>query len=298
MAVLLNIWKRVVSHPLFLLIIGFFVTMLALALPQVAGQSLFPEQGRSDLTDLVISISVAASTILVYLGFTRFIERRPTQDFELNGAVKEWGLGAGLGLGAMAATIGVIALLGGYRITGHNGPEVITGLLSMAIVSGIPEEIIFRGIVFRLTERWLGSIAGLLFSAALFGILHLGNPNSSWLAAVAIGTEAGIMLGAIYILTRRLWAAIGLHMAWNVAQGGFFGVKVSGLDIDGLVTSEMSGPELLTGGTFGAEASLPAMVLCTALGLYISWLAYRKGRFVHPSWARFKTGDDNQPGNR
>jgi uncharacterized protein len=288
----MHVLKRIVSHPTFLFVVGFFLILLSMAGPQILGQIMSPNPGRTDLADLGISIGAAASTVIVYYLFTRFIERKPMTDFGREGALKEWGMGAGLGFFAMAATIGVIAAFGGYHITGTNGPSVLIGVASMAIVSGVTEEILLRGVVFRLLEQWLGSITALALSAALFGALHLGNPNSSWLAAFAIAIEAGIMLGAIYMLTRRLWAAIGLHMAWNATQGGLFGVKVSGTSVDGLLISKASGPEILSGGAFGAEASLPAMVICTGLGLYILYLTYRKGHFVPMSWARFKGTPD------
>lgn len=289
---IVSILKRIVSHPLFLLILGFFLIALAMSLPQGIGEILFPMRGRTSSVDLLISIIAAALTVATYLSFNRFIERRPNTDLTLNGAAREWGYGVFLGFAAMVATIGVIALLGGYRVTGHNGTEVLIGIAAMAIVSGVTEEILLRGIVFRLVEQWLGSIAALMFSAALFGALHLGNPNASWLAAFAIALEAGVMLGAIYMLTRRLWAAIGLHMAWNATQGGLFGVKVSGTDVQGILTSQSSGSDLLSGGAFGAEASIPAMIICTALGLWILWRAWQNGRFVNASWSRFKTGRD------
>jgi membrane protease YdiL (CAAX protease family) len=282
-----GIFKRIVSHPAFLLVIGFFLIAIATIVPQIIGQIVSPVRGRPDSIDLIISIASAASTMGVYWLFTRFIERKPNRDLSGDGAIREWAMGAGLGFAAMVVTIGIIAALGGYRITGHNGPSVLVAILSMAIVSGITEEILLRGIVFRLVEQWLGSIAALALSAALFGALHIFNPNSSWLAAFAIAIEAGILLGAIYMLTRRLWAAIGLHMAWNATQGGLFGVKVSGTDIAGLLTSEAPGSSLISGGNFGAEASLPAMIICTAMGLFILWKVHQKGHVVRASWARF-----------
>jgi uncharacterized protein len=287
----MHILKRIVAHPAFLLVVGFFLVAFAMAGSQILGQIWAPNPGRTDLVDLGISIGAAATTFIIYWAFTRYIERKPTKEFASDGALKEWGLGAGLGFFAMAATIGIIAALGGYHVTGTDGPSVLISVASMAIVSGVTEEILLRGVVFRLLEQWLGSIVALALSAALFGILHLGNPNSSWLAAFAIAIEAGILLGALYMLTRRLWAAIGLHMIWNATQGGLFGVKVSGTNVDGLLVSEASGPDILSGGAFGAEASLPAMVICTAMGLWILYLAYRKGHFVHASWSRFKTGE-------
>ena len=287
-----GILKRIVSHPVFLLIVGFVVIAFAVALPQAIGQVVAPARGRTDSVDLLISILSAIFAVITYIGFNRFIERRPNTDLTLKGSAREWGYGLFLGFAAMVATIAVIALFGGYRITGYNGPEVLIGIASMAIVSGVTEEILLRGIIFRLVEQWLGSLMALLISAALFGALHLGNPNASWFATFAIAIEAGILLGAIYMLTRRLWAAIGLHMSWNATQGGLFGVKVSGTDVPGILTSQSSGSDLLSGGAFGAEASIPAIVICTALGLWILRRAMQRGRFVKASWARFKTGRD------
>jgi uncharacterized protein len=285
---IISIFKRIVSHPLFLMIIGFIVILLSIALPQLAAQALIPPVGRNDLTELIVNSLTTLVCVAVYWLFTRFVERKPFTDLSLPGAGREWGMGVAIGAGAMALTIAIIAALGGYRITGSNGPEVLTAVAAMAIISGVTEEILIRGIVFRLFEQWLGSIAALIFSAALFGVLHISNPNASWLAAFAIAIEAGILLGAIYMFTRRLWAAIGLHMAWNATQGGIFGVKVSGTNVDGLLVSQSTGSDWISGGAFGAEASLPAMVICTAIGLYVLRLAYQKGHFVPMSWAGFK----------
>ena len=88
------------------------------------------------------------------------------------------------------------------------------------------------------------------------------------------------MLGAIYMLTRRLWAAIGLHAAWNFAQGGIYGIPVSGLASAGLLRERPSGPALLTGGAFGAETSLPALVLATGFGVALLAACVTRDRVV------------------
>jgi uncharacterized protein len=289
-----SIFRRSVTHPVFLLIFGFITVIAARIAIEAPFQAIWPPNGRTDVDDLIVSILAAGASVLMYWVIVRFIERKPFVDFSLTGAGREWLLGAAIGAGAMSFTIGVIAAFGGYEITGHNGVRVLVGVLGMAIISGVFEEVLIRGVVFRFIEQWLGSVVALALSAFLFGALHLGNPGASWLAAIAIALEAGIMLGAIYMLTRRLWAAIGLHMAWNAAQGGVYGVKVSGTDVKGLLVSEVHGSDLLTGGTFGAEASVPAILICTAIGLYILWLAYKKGRFIAPSIHRFKTGEAAQ----
>jgi membrane protease YdiL (CAAX protease family) len=98
------------------------------------------------------------------------------------------------------------------------------------------------------------------------------------------------MLAAIYMITRRLWAAIGLHAAWNFTQGGIYGIPVSGGAMDGVLRPDIRGSDLLTGGAFGAEASLPAIVVATAFGLAVIYVAWRRGQFIAPSWVRRSQG--------
>jgi hypothetical protein len=105
-------------------------------------------------------------------------------------------------------------------------------------------------------------------------------------AAIAIALEAGILLSAAYVLTRRLWLAIGIHIAWNFIQGGIFSVAVSGFEKHGLLQATLAGPKILSGGEFGAEASVFAFVICLAVGIYFVWRALRKGNFVQPFWKR------------
>ena len=286
-----SIFQKIVTHPAVLLVIGMVIVIAFMAAASAILRVAIPQPEKSDVEELIGYSLISAFCVLGYWVFTRFVERKPFNDFALPGAAKEWLFGIAIGTGVMSLVVGVIALFGGYKIIGHNGADVLIGVLGVAIISGITEEILFRGIIFRFFEQWLGSYGALAISALFFGLLHLGNPNASWLAAFAIAIEAGILLGAVYMMTRRLWAAIGLHMAWNSVQGGVFGIPVSGTDVPGLLISKTGGSDLLTGGAFGAEASLPAIILCTSIGLYFLWRAYRSGQFVAPSWHRFKTGE-------
>jgi uncharacterized protein len=288
---LMALLKRVGTHPLFLMIIGFVVITLSAIAAGAVGSRVFVPLGKSGAEELALGILAAVFAVLAYLAFGRWIERRKVDDLSMTRAFPEWAFGAAVGTGAMAVTIGTMALFGGYKVIGQNGVMVLLPIAGIAFQSGFFEEILLRGIVFRLMEKWLGSWVALGFSALLFGALHLANPNANMLAAFAIAIEAGILLGAIYMLTRRLWAAIGLHMAWNFTQGGIFGVAVSGFETPGLLKPLIDGSDLLTGGGFGAEASLPAIFICTATGLFFLYRAYRNGSFIAPSWHRFKTGE-------
>lgn len=276
-------------HPLVRLVIGVVMVIGTMMLGGLLWRRLFGESS-SPWGELLNSTVLALLAMLAYAAYVRWIEGRPVADFGRERAVREWAVGVALGFGAITLTVAVIAALGGYRVTGWNPPSVLVPVLALAIFSGVFEEIIARGLVFRLLEEWLGSWTALALSALLFGFLHIMNPNATVLAAAAISIEAGILLGALYMLTRRLWMAIGLHMAWNFTQGGIYGIPVSGLEVEGLLFNTMQGPPMLTGGAFGAEASLPAIIICTSLGLWVLYRAHRKGRFVAASWHRFRTG--------
>lgn len=277
-------------HPLVRLAIGLVAVIATMIVAGVAWQFLVKPLSPGPWGEVLRSLVLVAVSMLAYAAFVRWTEGRPVTDFGRERAVREWAVGVALGFGAITITVAVIAALGGYRVTGWNPPSVLVPVLALAIFSGVFEEIVTRGLVFRLLEEWLGSWTALALSALLFGLLHILNPNATLLAAAAISIEAGILLGALYMLTRRLWMAIGLHMAWNFTQGGIYGIPVSGLEVEGLLFNTMQGPPLLTGGAFGAEASLPAIVVCTSLGLWVLYRAHRKGRFVAASWHRFRTG--------
>ena len=161
--------------------------------------------------------------------------------------------------------------------------------MGLGFAAAFFEEIIVRGVIFRITEESLGTWLAVAISAAFFGLSHMLNPESSWFAALCIAVEAGILLAAAFLTTRRLWLPIGLHFAWNFTQGGIFGVPVSGGTVRGILKSTLTGPEPLSGGKFGAEASIFAVLVCTSMAIYLMVRAARNGQIIRPFWSRTKT---------
>ena len=89
------------------------------------------------------------------------------------------------------------------------------------------------------------------------------------------------------VAERRLWLAVGLHAAWNFTQAWVFSVPVSGTgQTIGILVTRRNGPEWLTGGDFGLEASAVAVLVATLAGVFLLWRAHRKGGFVSPAWRR------------
>jgi len=255
------------------------VPLLALFLP------ISPEPPDFLLEGLYTLLSVGAA-LVAYFAFVRIIERRPVTELGAYGLLTELGQGTLVGVCLLTAVIGVLWLLGYYQVVSANNIQSMLPFFFISVSSGVIEELMIRGIVFRIVEEYLGSWWALALSALLFGFLHGANPNATWFSSLAIALEAGILLGAAYMVTRRLWMVIGIHFAWNFTQGGIFGVAVSGYDLGGWLESELSGSTLLSGGEFGVEASIFAVFICTALGLYYVRRAVVRQHIIAPIWKR------------
>jgi membrane protease YdiL (CAAX protease family) len=236
---------------------------------------------------------LALLTVIVLMAvwklFRRFVEGERDCEFTFQGAPQELGLGLLVGFALFSSMTGVVWLLGGIEFLNVRAvaDTELAEWATIALVSGFYEETLFRGLLLRQIERLGGTWIALAITAGLFGLLHIINPDATWLGAIGIVFEAGILLGAAYLVTRRLWLAVGLHAAWNFTQAWVFSVPVSGTGRTiGLINTRRIGPEWLTGGDFGLEASLPAIVLATALGLYFLRRAWLAGGFLPPPWRR------------
>lgn len=223
--------------------------------------------------------ALAAYPLLVWLAEGRNPDEL-APDAALPGLVSGFAIGAAVFASVMLTLIGT-----GLYTFDWLGAALAWKGAGLSIESGFIEEIMARGVLLRLTWRAFGPWAAFIFSAALFGAGHFDNPNASSWAALCIAVEAGILLGAFYALTGRLWVSIGLHAGWNFTQGYLFGAVVSGTDFGEAIarsTARDGVPLWLTGGRFGPEASLPALVICTSVGLLTLWMAWKAGRFARP----------------
>ncbi|MGW0592405.1 CPBP family intramembrane glutamic endopeptidase [Streptosporangium sp. NPDC002607] len=237
-------------------------------------------RGNALLT-LVLGVATAALAVFVYAWVVRWSERRAPVEVAAAGAAAATGRGVLIGVGMFAAVIVNIAFLGGYRIDGLGSLTGAIALFGLMAAAAVTEELIFRGILFRIIEERAGTWIALALTSLLFGLSHLSNEHASLWGAIAIAIEAGGMLAAAYAATRTLWVPIGLHFGWNFAAAGIFGAVVSGNDAsEGLLNGVTSGPALLTGGEFGPEASPYAVLFGVLLTIAFMWLARRRGNLI------------------
>ena len=233
------------------------------------------------------TIALAIAGFALYIGFAHFVEQRAASELAVAGMGRQLGVGLLIGAGLYTACELVLMALGIYRIEGLNPLRFMVPAIAMALSSSVFEELLFRGVLFRSVETWFGSWAALVVSSLVFGLSHMMNPQATLEGALFIAVEAGILLAAAFMLTRRLWLSIGFHMAWNYTQSAIFSGIVSGTEASqGLIRSTVQGPDLLTGGKFGVESSVLALLLCTTTGVVMLVMAVRRGKIVPPAWKR------------
>jgi hypothetical protein len=223
----------------------------------------------------------------IYLAGCKWIERRAPVEFAPGFALPEIGIGMLGGLTLFSTTMAILWACGVYRFFGWGNFQHLGGGFVDAVLGGLIEEILFRGLLFRLIAKLLGTWGALALTAAMFGFAHLSNHGATAGSAVAIALEAGVLLGAAYAATTRLWLPIGLHFAWNFTEGSVFGMTLSGNAMaSGVIRGSLSGPRILTGGEFGPEASIVAVVVCFAAALYLIYRIVKLRLAEPPVWSR------------
>jgi len=221
---------------------------------------------------------------ITYYFLVNYIEKRPVYELSAQRAFTESIAGIFLGGIIISLIIGTLAIIGYFSIIKFNTIESLAYGLFRFGNGAFFEELLFRLIIFKLLEEYFGSWLSLLFGALLFGAAHLFNQNATLWSAIAISIGAGILLTLSFMLTRRIWLAFGLHLGWNYMQASVFGLPASGLSFRGLITPEVTGPDWITGGGFGIEAS-PLTVI---VGLLLSGFMLKKvlmdDQVILPAW--------------
>ncbi len=247
-------------------------------------------------------IGGTAGLLAASLLMTRFADRRPLRSLGLvlrPGRLpdRDFLLGCLIAFAQLGLLLSIEVACGWTRIVSlHWDGRVLLGGVGLFLGVAFLEEMLSRGYLFQTLEAlcggWKsgrrgapssGAIIALALTSIGFGLMHAGNPNAS-APAVVLLVLAGVELGVAYLVTRRLWLPIGLHFAWNLAEGTVFGFPVSGQEVASLLQLERSGPLLWTGGAFGPEAGVFAIPVSLGNIALMLWLA-RRGFWQPELWA-------------
>jgi len=260
--------------------LNLLMVCLVIGLAQPALKTYIPSAGPLVLAFLILPA--------YWLG-SKWIERRNPLELDPSRALLEIPAGFLLGMALFSSVVLILWTGGSYRPQGWGALRNVASGIVFTVLAGILEEIIFRGFLFRLFSKIVGTWGALLLTSALFGAAHAGNPSATFGSSVAIAIEAGLLLGAAYAMTNRLWLPIGLHIGWNFCEGSIFGMTLSGNKMQpGVVRGTLQGPRLLTGGAFGPEASLVAVWLCFIVAAVFLWRAVKLNRMESPMWRHAK----------
>ena len=245
-----------------------------------------PEEFRSYI-QYIGAIFSFVLLIFAYSLYVKYIEKRKAHELLIRHSWKEFGKGFLITASLVCIVVTVLYVLGNYQVREWNSDKLVVSDLFMKFLMGaLIEEILFRLIVFKLTEELLGTWIAFVIQVLFFGFSHGLNENATIFTSCAVAVIGGVLYTAAFMYTRRLWIVLGLHTGWNFLQSGVFGMPNSGSPYEGLIIPNVQGKEWLTGGSFGIEGSYIAIFLCLIVGVYFLIKAKNANQFVPPVWIR------------
>lgn len=245
-----------------------------------ASQALSQRMMSSDWYMIVMLFGTAMMIGVVFL-FCRFLQKRKlrTLGFVKKGMVKEYLLGMLLGFLFFSVCVGLALLTGGLKFDGVSetfSVGIFILYLLGYMVQGMAEEVLCRGYFLGSYARRYPVYAAVLANALLFAALHLMNSGITVLAFINL-TLFGIFASLYFIRRGSIWGIGAFHSCWNLVQGNFYGIRVSGMESSCTLFSmtPVEGKELFSGGAFGIEGSLICLLVLSA---GIVWLLLSKNK--------------------
>jgi membrane protease YdiL (CAAX protease family) len=261
------------------------------------GDALLTWKAFGDRGGNVIAMILAAIIVL------KWVDRRPVKLLGMN-LQKAWkrdfGIGVILGIGMISLALASLWIGGWVVLSLNDLTFALFGALSKALllffVAALMEELILRGYIFQAFIEGSRVWIAVILLSSVFSLAHLDNPGATIPSSLNIFL-AGVLLSVCYLKTRSLWLPIGLHLGWNWMQASFWGMGVSGFHVKWSVfTAEAQGADWISGGDFGAEASIFGTVVI-AVFTYLIWTSKRLGvsEELGAAWSAYPKGYGQTP---
>ncbi|RED25050.1 hypothetical protein BD847_1793 [Flavobacterium cutihirudinis] len=283
----LTLKQKTFNSPITKIILALLTFMAVVIISQqIAVKLLALTSLEKEYRNLLKGLFVSALCVFSYILFFKKYDKRAITEFSTKGLAKNLILGTLIGFTLQSLTILVIYLNGSYSVLNINPISFILIPFTIMFTVAIIEEILVRGIIFRIVEEKLGTYISLTISSVLFGVFHLANPNGTLISSICI-TMAGFMLGAAFVYSRNLWFPIALHFAWNFTQSGIYGAITSGNEkTNSLLNAKIQGPQFITGGEFGPEGSIQAILFCAVGAILLLALSRKNNNIIKPYWKK------------
>ena len=245
----------------------------------------FPDEGDALLTwkELGSRGGNCLAMILAAYITLRWVDRRPFVLLGLNlseGWKRDFGLGLSIGIVMISVTLALLWAGGWMSLSLNDITPILLGGITKALllffVAALMEELLLRGYPLQAFIEGSRVWIAVILLSSIFSVMHLDNPDSTIPSSLNIFL-AGILLSVCYLKTRSLWLPTGLHLGWNWMQASFWGMGVSGYHVKWSVFSaEAQGAGWISGGKFGAEASIIATVGIVVV-IYLIWTTKKLG---------------------
>lgn len=249
-----------------------FLTSLARKSDLVKGFVAFFE--NNDLFFVLIVYATALTLILAYIFAKKFLERT---DLSLglvdDNKLKSYGKGIFLGLAILSLVLLILKAFGFTEVVRNpSGFDLRMFLIFLPawMIQGFEEEFLLRGVLMnQMAARGKIRIA-ILANSLIFSIFHLGNAGFDIMASVNIFL-IGLIFSLIFYLEDSLYLVGAAHSFWNMAMANIYGIPVSGNNPTRftLFNTNLKGPEIISGGSFGLEASI---ITSLVLGIILIYL--------------------------
>ncbi|WP_053228398.1 CPBP family intramembrane glutamic endopeptidase [Spirochaeta cellobiosiphila] len=158
-------------------------------------------------------------------------------------------------------------------------PLSLAFVVKTGLVAGITEEIFFRGFLMKLLEnKWNEKIA-ILLPSFLFALLHIfkGMGLISTILLVSAGTLVAIMFSLVTYCSNNVWNSVVFHVLWNTIILRIFTITPE-VKLRGIFNYSLDHKSvLLTGGNFGIESGIPA-IIAYLLIILITIIRYKRNR--------------------
>ena len=265
----------------------------------------FPDEGEALITWKAFGQRGSALLAMILAAFItlRWIDRRPISLLGLGfseGWKRDFGIGLAIGIVMISIALGCLWAGGWMSLSLNELTLGLVGALSKALllffVAALMEELMLRGYVLQAFIEGSRVWIAVIVLSSIFSVMHLNNPDATIPSSVNIFL-AGVLLSVSYLKTRSLWLPTGLHLGWNWMQASFWGMGVSGYHVKWSVfTAETQGAEWISGGKFGAEASIFATIVIAVI-TYLIWKTDKLGisKELDTRWGVYPKGFGLKP---
>lgn len=278
-----NKLTKILHFPITKIVIGVIVCFGAMVLARnfVTKPIFHSLISQKNIADTIINYISFFQLLVSYYFLFKFYENRQVTELSLKRIGKEAVGGFLLGFSVIAIVIAIVFSMGYYSVTDIGSASYMLAPFSLLVLAAIIEDLFHRGLILRLVEGSLGTYVGLLVGI-LVEMQHLFNPNVN-LTAIISYVIWGFTMSSLYIYTKRVWLPFFFHLGWNFSQP-FFGSNLSGLDDMGyILRGKFEGPQFLTGGIYGIEASILPNVLLLTVGIVFFYLSIKRGKIIKQS---------------